>query len=183
MKKTVVASLLLVSAAVHAELAPVTHVEPIIRNEPVTVAQNSCNQQPVYSQQHQSSGGVIGAINDTVFGSTGGLVGAVVGGAIGNQIGGGTGREVARIAGVVIGAKMGDDYSRSRQSREIVVGDYHHQSQPVYQTRCMTSYSNQLQQIVVGYNVTYILDGRVRTTALPYNPGSYVNVQRTTVIR
>lgn len=171
MKKILVTSLLFVTTTAYAELAPVTRVEPIIRNEPVMVEHNSCNHHPVHAHQ-QSSGGAIGAINDTIFGSTGGLVGAVVGGVVGNQIGGGTGRQVARVAGVVIGAKMGDEYSRS-----------HNQPPAIFQARCATSYSNELQQVVVGYNVTYIFDGKVQTTVLPYNPGSYVNVQRTNVVR
>lgn len=172
MKKSLAVTLMLVAGVANAELAPVVRSEPIIRNEPVMVARNTCQQQPVY-EQSRSSGGAIGAVNDTIFGSTGGLVGAVVGGVIGNQVGGGSGRDVARIAGVVIGAKMGDEYSRENEPRHVAG----------YRAPCGTSYSNEIQQVVTGYKVTYILDGRTRTAVLPYNPGSHVNVERTVTVR
>jgi uncharacterized protein YcfJ len=129
--------------AVSAQTVPVQSVEPIIRNEVVTVHTQQCQQ--VVSQNNS-------------------IVGGVIGGLIGSQIG--RDQDTRRIMSGV-GAIIGSQAANS----------------PTYNTRCAPTYHQQAVPTVVGYNVTYVVDGIQQSTVMSYNPGSHVTVQRNYTVR
>lgn len=88
-------------------------------------------------------------------------LGAVVGGALGNQVGKGSGKKIATVAGAVGGGYAGN------KTQEYV------QQNNTYTTterRCNTEYDT--SEKLAGYDVSYELDGRMRTMRMDYDPGS-----------
>lgn len=138
---TIASTALAVSAAV--QTVPVQSVEPIIRNEVVTVHTQQC--QRVASQDNS-------------------IVGGVIGGLIGSQIG--HDQDTRRIM-TGVGAIIGTQVANS----------------PTYNTRCAPTYHQQAVPTVVGYNVTYVVDGIRQSTVMSYNPGSHVTIQRNYTVR
>lgn len=135
-------SILLASAIISAQTVPVTSVEPIVRNEVVTVHAQTCHQ---------------------VLDNNNSIVGGIVGGLIGSQIGS---NESTRRTMTGVGAIIGSQAA-----------------QPSYVTRCHPTYSQQAVPTVVGYKVTYILNGVSYSTVMNYHPGSHVTVQPTHTVR
>lgn len=141
------------------DYAPVTHVEPVVRQVRVKTPRRECwdETQAVESRPHIS--------DPAVGGRT--LIGAIIGGVVGHQFGSGRGRDVATIAGTAIGARVGYD-SASRAyagSEERVV------------QRCSVRYDQQYEERIDGYRVTYEFNGREYTTRLPYDPGRKIRVR------
>jgi uncharacterized protein YcfJ len=160
------------------ERAPVTKIEPVHTREFYQAPVERCQQVPipVYAPPaHRSSyGGVVGSIGDTMFGSTSGLVGAVVGGALGSQIGSGSGRAVATGVGVIVGAAAGD-----RLERGVVP-----QTQRGYlQNQCTSYLETRTYERIVGYDVHFTFRGQSRVAFLTYNPGEYVSITETLNVR
>jgi len=125
-----------------AQTVPVISVDPIIRNEVVTVHSQTCHQ----------------AIDNNNS-----IVGGIVGGLIGSQIGRDEGtRRAMTGVGAIIGTQA---------------------VQPSYVTRCNPTYSQQAVPTVVGYNVTYVINGVRQSTVMSYNPGSHVTVQQNYTVR
>ena len=130
------------------QTVPVQSVEPIIRNEPVTVHMQSCQ---------QVANVVLGA-------SVGAIVGGVVGGIIGSQVGRSNDtRRMMTGVGAIIGSQVVNS--------------------PSYHTRCAPTYHQQAVPTVVGYNVTYVVDGVLQSTVMNYNPGSHITIQRNYTVR
>jgi len=138
---TIASAAMAVSAAV--QTVPVQSVEPIIRNEVVTVHAQQCQQ--VISQNNS-------------------IVGGVIGGLIGSQIG--HDQDTRRIM-TGVGAIIGSQAANS----------------PTYTTRCAPTYHQQAVPTVVGYNVTYVVDGIRQSTVMSYNPGLHVTIQRNYTVR
>jgi uncharacterized protein YcfJ len=88
------------------DYAPVTHVEPIVRQVRVETPTRECYDEARYveSRPHIS--------DPEVGGRT--LVGAIIGGVVGHQFGSGRGRDAATIAGAAIGAGVGYDAAARR---------------------------------------------------------------------
>ena len=87
------------------------------------------------------------------------LIGGIAGGVIGHQIGGGTGQTVATIAGAAGGAYVGNQVQKNMQKKDVVTST---------ERRCKTV--NDTSQKLVGYDVTYSLEGRegvLRTSSKP----------------
>ena len=93
-------------------------------------------------------------------------VGAVAGGLLGSTIGGGKGKTVATVAGVAAGGYAGNQVQKSMQEKDVVTKTEH---------RCKTV--NEKSQKVVGYTVTYRLDGRVGVTRMSFKPGPQLPVK------
>ena len=111
----------------------------------VSVPQQVCNDQQVYTGQRNSG---VGAI-----------AGAVIGGVLGNGVGHGFGRAAATGVGVVAGSAIGNQ----------IEGGY-----PSYQTvrQCGTQYVTQNQPD--GYNVEYEYAGRRYSTRTDSAPGEWL---------
>lgn len=94
------------------------------------------------------------------FGDKDGMVvGAIVGGLIGNQVGGGDGRRLATVAGAVGGGYAGREIDRRHQGGRVTTED---------QRVCHTE--TRQKSSVVGYEVSYTLDGRVQSRRMSKKP-------------
>ena len=142
------------------DYAPVTHVEPIVRQVRVDSPRRECwNETQTVASRPQISEPAVG-------GRT--LLGGIIGGVIGHQFGSGRGRDAATIAGAVIGSGVGYDSARRRvgtDSEERVV------------QRCETRYENEYEERIDGYRVSYEYNGREFTTRMPYDPGEKIRVR------
>jgi uncharacterized protein YcfJ len=141
------------------DYAPVTHVEPIVRQVRVETPHRECwdDVRTTESRPHISEPGVGGRT----------LLGGIIGGVIGHQFGSGRGRDAATIAGTVIGANVGYDSARR------VYGD---REEEVVK-RCEVRYEDQYEERIDGYRVTYEYNGREYTTRMPYDPGEKMRVR------
>ncbi len=88
-------------------------------------------------------------------------IGAVAGGLLGSTIGGGTGKTLATIAGVVAGGYAGNQVQGNVQDGKTV-------SKTEQKCRIVTG----PVESVVGYNVTYRLDGKASTIRTNFKPTS-----------
>lgn len=96
------------------------------------------------------------------------VIGAVTGAVVGNQFGRGQGREAATAIGAVVGALAGDNLAnRDRWDR--------YEQAPREVTSCRMV--DEVQSRLVGYQVSYELDGHRYTTMMNENPGPYVQVR------
>ena len=90
----------------------------------------------------------------------GSVVGAVVGGLLGNQVGGGRGKKIATVAGIVGGGYAGNKTQERLQQNNTYT---------TTERRCNTEYD--LSEKISGYDVSYELDGKVRTVRMEEDPG------------
>ena len=178
--------------AVHPVTEPTTLFATVIASEPVheststSTPRQVCNDVVVQERMPERDG---------LLGGT--IAGAVIGGAIGNQVGGGDGRKLATVAGAVAGGYAGRRIDQrhvggqvvastrtecrtvtdtSRSSR--VVGWNVTYRNPDGTTGTMRSDAEPGERIrlgegeqVVGYDVTYRLDGVERSIRMDEDPG------------
>jgi uncharacterized protein YcfJ len=102
---------------------------------------------------------------------TGTVVGGVAGGLLGSAIGSGTGRTVATIAGAAGGAYVGNQVQKSQQQKNVVTTAEH---------RCKTV--NDTTQRLIGYDVTYRLEGKEGVLRTSFKPGPTLPVKDGQVI-
>jgi len=142
------------------EYAPVTRVQPIIRQVVVDTPRRECWDESRYVQSRPH-------ISDPAVGGRT-LLGSIIGGVVGHQFGSGSGRDAATVAGAVIGAGVGYDSAARRYpsgGREDVV------------QRCDVRYEQQYEERIEGYQVSYRINGREYDTQLPYDPGDRIRVR------
>ncbi len=90
------------------------------------------------------------------------VIGAVAGGLLGSTIGGGTGKTLATVGGAAAGGYAGNQVQKGMQQKDVTT---------TTERRCKTVQDK--SQRLVGYNVTYRLDGKqgvVRTSFKPNAP-------------
>jgi len=97
---------------------------------------------------------------------TGTVIGGVAGGLLGSTIGGGTGRTVATIAGAAGGAYVGNQVQKGMQQKDVVT---------TTERRCKTV--NDTTQNLVGYDVTYRLEGKEGVLRTSFKPGPTLPVK------
>ena len=95
----------------------------------------------------------------------GAILGGLTGGLLGAQVGKGNGRIVAAATGAAIGALVGDR-----------LGDRGSTVTPVSRVVQRCQVTDNYRQVVSGYQVTYLYDGRRNTVVLPYDPGPRVRL-------
>jgi uncharacterized protein YcfJ len=137
------------------EYADVRRVRPVI--EQVTTPRKDCEQATVTKRQPERDGNVGGTV-----------LGAVIGGALGNQVGRGNGRKAATVAGAVAGGFVGHEMDQRHQGGKVVT---------TTETRCKTV--NETSDKIVGYDVTYVHNGREYTTRMDHEPGDRLLVEPT----
>src|SRR4030095_9889919 len=93
-------------------------------------------------------------------------VGALAGGLLGSNIGGGKGKTIATVAGVAAGGYAGNQVQKNMQEKDVVTNTEH---------RCKMV--NEKSQKVVGYNVTYRLDGKDGVVRTSFKPGATLPVK------
>jgi uncharacterized protein YcfJ len=141
------------------DYAPVTRVEPIVRQVRIETPRRECYDDVRYVESR-------GISDPDVGGRT--LLGSIIGGVIGHQFGSGSGQDAATVAGAVIGAGVGYDSAKRRYrdgTREEVV------------RRCDVRYEREYEERIEGYRVSYEYNGREYTTRLPYDPGERIKVR------
>ena len=102
---------------------------------------------------------------------TGTVVGGVAGGLLGSTIGSGTGRTVATVAGAAGGAYVGNQVQKNAQQKNVVTETQH---------RCKIV--NDTTQKLVGYDVTYRLEGKEGVVRTTFKPGPTLPVKDGQVI-
>lgn len=101
----------------------------------------------------------------------GSVIGGVAGGLLGHQIGGGNGKKLATVAGAAAGGYAGNRVQKNLQEKDVVT---------TTERRCKTVQDK--SQKVVGYNVTYRLDGKEGTTRMSFKPGATLPVKDGAVV-
>lgn len=94
------------------------------------------------------------------------VIGGVVGGLLGHQVGGGRGNTVATVAGAAAGGYAGNKVQQNMQQKDTVSG---------IERRCKTVHTTSTR--VVGYDVTYRLDGKQDVVRMDHNPGKQIPVK------
>lgn len=136
------------------DYAKVISTQPIIRYVNVRTPVRECYQDTEYYSSYDRRRG---SGRST-------LAGAIIGGVIGHQFGSGHGKEAATIAGSMIGAAIGHGpVHRTQYSRPV--------------ERCHTSYRNQQEKRIDGYDVVYSYRGQRYATTMPYNPGKKIKIR------
>ena len=93
-------------------------------------------------------------------------VGAVAGGLLGSTIGGGKGKTAATVVGAAAGGYAGNQVQKNMQQKDVTT---------TTERRCKTVQDK--SQKLVGYNVTYRLDGKDGTVRTSFKPGATLPVQ------
>ena len=157
MKIRITAVLLLTALAAPAFATNYTDSAPVVSSVPVYQSVNEPRQQcwteSVTSYEERRSPG-------------GAILGGLTGGLLGSTIGRGTGRGPSTVAGVFLGALVGDHLGNLDNSAVAV-------TRPVQRCHTVESY----RQVLTGYQVTYNYNGRNTTIVLPYDPGPRVPIQ------
>ena len=138
------------------DYAPVTRVEPIVRQVRIETPRRECYDDVRYVESP----------NPNVGAQT--VLGGIIGGVIGHQIGHGHGRDFATVAGAAIGAGVGYSNAQRRYSPET--------REEVVQ-RCEVRYEREYEERIDGYRVTYEYNGREYPPRLPYDPGERIKVR------
>jgi len=94
------------------------------------------------------------------------VIGGVAGGLLASAIGGGTGKTVATIAGAAGGAYAGNKVQKNMQQKDVVT---------TTERRCKTV--SETTQKLIGYDVTYRLDGKEGVVRMSFNPGRRIPVK------
>ncbi|MEP7295393.1 MAG: glycine zipper 2TM domain-containing protein [Burkholderiales bacterium] len=94
------------------------------------------------------------------------VVGGLAGGLLGSAVGGGKGKTLATVAGAAAGGYAGNQVQKNMQQKDVVTTTEH---------RCKTL--NDKSQKLVGYNVTYRLDGKDGTVRTSFKPGPTLPVK------
>jgi uncharacterized protein YcfJ len=159
------------------DYARVTHVEPKIRQVRVSVPRRECYEVSGYDSDEASGYGPGYGQGGGERPAAGGMIlGGLIGAVIGHQFGHGRERAVGTVAGAVIGSAIGHDAATQRRGD----GQYGY-SPPRAQSgeRCETRYTEQVQQRIDGYRVSYRYNDRDYQTVLPYDPGERLRVRVT----
>ena len=97
---------------------------------------------------------------------TGTVLGGLAGGLLGSTIGRGNGKTVATVAGAAAGGYAGNQVQKNMQEKDVTMTTEH---------RCKTV--NETSRKVVGYNVTYRLDGKEGVVRMSSRPGATLPVK------
>ena len=93
-------------------------------------------------------------------------IGAVAGGLLGHALGGGHGKTLATVAGAAAGGYAGNRVQQNLQDKDVV---------PATEHRCKTV--REASAKVVGYDVTYRLEGKERVLRTSFKPGATLPVK------
>ncbi|MED5525477.1 MAG: glycine zipper 2TM domain-containing protein [Pseudomonadota bacterium] len=96
----------------------------------------------------------------------GSVIGAVVGGVLGHQIGDGNGRKIATVAGAAAGGYAGNQVQKNMQDGDLTTRT---------DRKCHTAYDR--SQKLLGYDVTYELDGKQGKVRMAHRPDDTIPVQ------
>jgi uncharacterized protein YcfJ len=101
----------------------------------------------------------------------GSVAGGLAGGLLGSAVGGGNGKTLATVAGAAAGGYAGNRVQKNMQEKDVVT---------TTERRCKTV--NEKSHQVVGYDVTYRLDGKDAVVRTSFKPGATLPVKGGQVI-
>lgn len=171
--------------------ATVIGTEPVRQTETVNTPRQVCNDVVVQERLPERDGNVGGTV-----------AGAVIGGLLGNQVGGGNGRKAATAAGAVAGGVVGHRVDRNHVGGQVVTRTERQcrTENTASQSSRVTGYNVTYRNAdgttgtmrmgskpgsriamgntdtVVGYDVTYRLDGQEHTVRMDEQPGAQLPV-------
>ncbi|HSW21751.1 MAG TPA: glycine zipper 2TM domain-containing protein [Burkholderiaceae bacterium] len=93
-------------------------------------------------------------------------IGAVAGGLLGSTIGGGKGKTLATVGGAAAGGYAGNQVQKGMQDKDVTTST---------ERQCKTVQDK--SQKLVGYNVTYRLDGKEGVVRTSFKPGATLPVK------
>ncbi len=93
-------------------------------------------------------------------------IGAVAGGLLGSTVGGGKGKTAATVVGAAAGGYAGNQVQKNMQQKDVTT---------TTERRCRTVQDK--TQKLVGYNVTYRLDGKQGSVRTSFKPGATLPVK------
>jgi uncharacterized protein YcfJ len=93
-------------------------------------------------------------------------IGAVAGGLLGSTVGGGKGKTAATVVGAAAGGYAGNQVQKNMQKKDVTTAT---------ERRCRTVQDK--SQKLVGYNVTYRLEGKEGSVRTPFKPGATLPVK------
>jgi len=93
-------------------------------------------------------------------------IGAVAGGLLGSTIGGGKGKTLATVAGAAAGGYAGNQVQKNMQQKDVVTAT---------ERRCKTVQDK--SERLLGYDVTYRLDGKDSVVRMSFKPGATLPVK------
>ena len=99
------------------------------------------------------------------------VVGGIAGGRLGSTIGGGDGKKLATVAGAAAGGYAGNQIQKNLQEKDVTT---------TTEQRCRTV--SEKSQKLVGYNVTYRLDGKDGVVRMSSKPGPTLPVKNGQVV-
>lgn len=151
------------------DYAQVKEVRPVYRTVEHHIPQRSCWDESVrierpYSQPRQHNS------------ATSTLVGGMIGGALGHAVGRGhDNKKIGTAVGAVLGMSIGNDIghkNRPSTSREAPYGHdvYEHVE------RCDVSYRKEIEEQLIGYDVTYKYRGETFSTRTRHHPGERIKL-------
>ncbi len=94
------------------------------------------------------------------------VIGGVAGGLLGSTIGGGKGKTVATVAGAAGGAYAGNQVQKNMQQKDV---------ETTTERRCKTV--NETSRKLIGYDVTYRLEGKEGVVRTTFQPGATIPVK------
>ena len=94
------------------------------------------------------------------------VIGGVAGAALGSMVGNGRGNTVAMVAGAAGGAYAGNAVQKNQQQKDTVTST---------EARCKTVYDH--AERLLGYDVSYRLNGKDDVVRLDYDPGKQIPVK------
>lgn len=101
----------------------------------------------------------------------GSVVGGIAGGLLGSAIGGGNGKTIATVAGAAAGGYAGNQVQKIMQQNDATTSS---------ERRCRTI--TEKSQKLVGYDVTYRLDGKQGVVRTSFKPGATLPVRNGQVV-
>lgn len=141
------------TAAAQPQFAQVVAVQPITESTTTSAPRQVCRDEQVavpetYKDKNQIGGAVVG-----------GLVGALAG----HQVGGGKGKTLATVGGAAAGAFAGHEIQKRHQENN--------QAREETRNVCHTVNDKATSTKLVGYDVTYTLNGQAGHIRMDHNPG------------
>lgn len=112
------------------------------------------------------------------------LIGMLIGAAVGNRAFSGDARLAGTFLGAAVGTSIGESSSRSTyiSSQPTYVTQYRREVREQYRDECRTHHETINRTVVVGYHVTYTLNGVSKTIVMNTRPGEFVKVVTSTSI-
>ena len=165
--------------------ATVIGTEPVRETTHTTVPKEVCEDVVVQERLPEKDGNVGGTV-----------AGAVIGGLLGNQVGGGSGKKAATAAGAIAGGVIGNKVDKSKERGQVVTRTERqcHMEDTVSESSKVTGYNVTYRNAdgttgsmrmaskpgnriamgntdrVLGYDVTYLLDGQQGTLRMDSKP-------------